>query len=43
MFVWIILNDGSSDNTEKVTNFLLEDEKLPILCVYKKWRKTFCF
>lgn len=36
MFVWIIVNDGSSDDTEKVTNFLLEDEKLPILCIHKK-------
>lgn len=36
MFIWIIVNDGSSDDTENVVKDLLHDEKLPILYIQKE-------
>lgn len=35
-FEWVIVNDGSSDNTDKVVREFIEEKKLPILYIKKE-------
>lgn len=34
-FVWIIVNDGSTDNTDEIVKQFINDNKLPILYIHK--------
>ena len=35
-FVWIIVNDGSKDNTDEIAKQFINDNKLPILYIHKR-------
>lgn len=35
-FEWVIVNDGSSDNTDEVVREFIEEKKLPILYIKRK-------